>query len=84
MTLVYLILPVTFLIVAGFVVAFIRAARSGQFDDLTTPAIRAVFRDSEPFVTSHAPSPSGSLVVSPEAPASSSSAAPPGATRKGS
>ena len=83
MTLVYLILPVTLLIAAGFVFAFVRAARSGQFDDLTTPAFRAVFRDSEPSVTSPAPPPTGPLVASPDGPASSRSGAPTGAPRKG-
>lgn len=46
MTLVYLILPVTFMIAGAFVAAFIWATRSGQFDDLTTPAARASFPDS--------------------------------------
>ena len=47
MTLLFLILPVTFLLVAGFVIAFALAASRGQFDDLTTPAMRVSFRDDE-------------------------------------
>jgi cbb3-type cytochrome oxidase maturation protein len=47
MNLLYLILPLALLIVAGFVAAFVWAARKGQFDDLETPAMRALFDDSE-------------------------------------
>lgn len=47
MTLLFLILPITLVIAAGFVIAFIWAAKSGQFDDLTTPAARSIFRDSD-------------------------------------
>lgn len=48
MTLIYLILPITFLIAAGFVGAFVWAARTGQFDDLATPPVRASFRENRP------------------------------------
>ncbi|MBL8746003.1 MAG: cbb3-type cytochrome oxidase assembly protein CcoS [Phycisphaerae bacterium] len=48
MTLVYLILPITFLIAGGFIAAFVWAARSGQFDDLATPPVRASFREADP------------------------------------
>lgn len=47
-TLIYLILPITFLIAAGFVGAFVWAARTGQFDDLATPPVRASFREHRP------------------------------------
>jgi cbb3-type cytochrome oxidase maturation protein len=33
---------------AGFLVAFIWALRRGQFDDLTTPAIRMLFESHPP------------------------------------
>ncbi|MAW62015.1 MAG: cbb3-type cytochrome oxidase assembly protein CcoS [Planctomycetes bacterium] len=46
MNLLYLILPIALLIGAGFVVAFIWATRKGQFDDLETPAMRALFEDA--------------------------------------
>jgi cbb3-type cytochrome oxidase maturation protein len=45
MNLLYLILPLALAIVAGFVAAFIWAARKGQFDDLETPAMRMLFED---------------------------------------
>lgn len=47
MNLLYLILPLALVIVTGFVAAFVWATRKGQFDDLETPAMRALFEDSE-------------------------------------
>ena len=47
MSVVYIALPVTMLIAAGFVVAFVIAVRRGQFDDLDTPAYRVLFDDDE-------------------------------------
>lgn len=47
MTLVFVILPITFAIAAGFVAAFVWATRRGQFDDLTTPAMRVIFSDDD-------------------------------------
>lgn len=36
----FLMIPVTLMIVIGFIVAFLWATRNGQFDDLETPAHR--------------------------------------------
>jgi cbb3-type cytochrome oxidase maturation protein len=47
LNLLYLILPLALGIGAGFVAAFVWATRKGQFDDLETPAMRALFDDSE-------------------------------------
>lgn len=47
MSVLYLVVPVALLLVAGAVAAFAWAARRGQFDDLKTPAIRALQDDSE-------------------------------------
>ncbi|MCC5822433.1 MAG: cbb3-type cytochrome oxidase assembly protein CcoS [Phycisphaerales bacterium] len=45
MTVLLIMLPMA-LLLAGFgVYAFIRAAKAGQFDDLDTPPLRAVFDD---------------------------------------
>ena len=41
-------LPLALLIAAIAVGFFIWAARSGQFDDLETPAVRILFDDEEP------------------------------------
>ena len=47
MSVIYIVLPVAILIAAIAVGAFLWAAKRGQFDDLTTPAIRALQDDSE-------------------------------------
>jgi len=47
MELIYLVLPLALLIAAGFVAAFIWAARDDQFEDLDTPPIR-MLRDDAP------------------------------------
>jgi cbb3-type cytochrome oxidase maturation protein len=38
-----LLLPMSIMLGTGFVVAFVFAVRSGQFDDVETPARRALF-----------------------------------------
>ncbi len=43
---------VSLLLAAGFLFAYLRAARAGQFDDEYTPAIRMLFDDTTPSVTS--------------------------------
>jgi cbb3-type cytochrome oxidase maturation protein len=42
MTIIFLVLPITLLLSLGAVAAFMWATRDGQFDDLRTPAIRAL------------------------------------------
>lgn len=43
MEMVYLLIPLVLLLVCVAVGAFLWALRSGQFDDLETPAVRAMF-----------------------------------------
>lgn len=45
MSIMYLILPLALIIVFIAVAAFVWAARRGQFDDLDTPAMRALHDD---------------------------------------
>lgn len=45
---IFVLLPLALLIAAIAVGFFIWAARSGQFDDLETPAVRILFDDEEP------------------------------------
>ena len=45
MSVIFLVLPLALLIVAAGVAAFVWAAKRGQYDDLDTPAIRAVQDD---------------------------------------
>jgi cbb3-type cytochrome oxidase maturation protein len=42
MSIIFLILPITLLLSLGAVAAFTWATRAGQFDDLRTPALRAL------------------------------------------
>jgi len=45
MSVIFLVLPLALAIVLVAVIAFVWAARRGQYDDLDTPAIRAVQDD---------------------------------------
>jgi cbb3-type cytochrome oxidase maturation protein len=45
---IFVLLPLDLLIAAIAVGFFIWAARTGQFDDLDTPAVRILFDDDEP------------------------------------
>lgn len=47
MSVLYLVLPLALLLVGGAVLAFIWSARSGQLDDLDTPAVRMLHDDTE-------------------------------------
>ncbi len=42
MSIIFLILPITLLLSLGAVAAYSWATRGGQFDDLQTPALRAL------------------------------------------
>jgi len=48
MSMVFILLPLALLIAGGMLVVFIWAARSGQFDDLETPARRMLHDDDPP------------------------------------
>ncbi|MFO0569853.1 MAG: cbb3-type cytochrome oxidase assembly protein CcoS [Polyangiaceae bacterium] len=45
MSALFIVLPLALLLVSGSVFAFLWAARRGQFDDLDTPAVRALHDD---------------------------------------
>lgn len=53
MSVILIMIPGAMILAGLGVWAFIVAAKRGQFDDLETPAIRAVFDDDE--LTSHLP-----------------------------
>lgn len=59
MSILLIMLPAALLLAGLGVWAFIRAARAGQFDDLDTPPLRAVFDDD--------PTENRPPVISPEA-----------------
>lgn len=45
MSVLFVLVPLAILIVVLFVAAYVWSSRSGQFDDLTTPAMRALHDD---------------------------------------
>ncbi|MCU0626785.1 MAG: cbb3-type cytochrome oxidase assembly protein CcoS [Gemmatimonadaceae bacterium] len=45
MMVLFIVIPLALLVVGAAVGAYVWASRTGQFDDTTTPAIRAVFDD---------------------------------------
>ncbi|HHN78174.1 MAG TPA: cbb3-type cytochrome oxidase assembly protein CcoS [Phycisphaerales bacterium] len=47
MSVLFVMLPLALLTAGFFVWMFIRAVRGGQFDDLDSPPIRAIFDDDE-------------------------------------
>lgn len=47
MNILYLLIPLALLLGLGGLSAFLFAVHSGQFDDLETPALRALIDDSE-------------------------------------
>jgi cbb3-type cytochrome oxidase maturation protein len=51
MEIIYLLIPVSLILVGGIVWAFLWAVRSGQFDDLEGPAHRILMDDDPPAAT---------------------------------
>ncbi|MFO1519832.1 MAG: cbb3-type cytochrome oxidase assembly protein CcoS [bacterium] len=47
MNIVYLLLPLALLLAATFVGAYVWCAKSGQYEDLTTPAHRILLEDED-------------------------------------
>jgi cbb3-type cytochrome oxidase maturation protein len=48
MSVIYILLPLALIVASAALLAFITAARRGQFDDLDTPPIRVIFDDADP------------------------------------
>ena len=46
MSVIYIVLPVALVVVAIAVAAYVWAAKRGQFDDMTTPALRMLNDDA--------------------------------------
>jgi cbb3-type cytochrome oxidase maturation protein len=47
MAVIFVVLPLALLMASGAVVAFLWAVRSGQMDDLRSPAVRVALEDDE-------------------------------------
>ena len=61
---IFVLLPLALLIAAIAVGFFVWAAKTGQFDDLETPAVRILFDDEEP----RRPAPASAFPASAETP----------------
>ena len=48
MSVLYVLMPLSLCVVAGFVAAFVWAVRSGQLDDTDTPPLRMLAEPSAP------------------------------------
>lgn len=48
MSVLFIVLPAALALVGAAIAAYVWAARRGQFDDLSTPAIRASLDDDPP------------------------------------
>lgn len=48
MSIIYVLLPASLLLGGGALLGFIWALRSGQFDDVETPAHRVLFDEQQP------------------------------------
>lgn len=57
MSVLFIALPLALLLAAGAVWAFSRAMRTGQFDDLETPAMRVLFDDVDDGAVPPGPAP---------------------------
>jgi len=47
MFIILVLIGVSFIVAAGFLVAFLWAVRNGQYDDRYTPSVRMLFDDSD-------------------------------------
>lgn len=48
MSVIFILIPLSILIAAGFLAAFIWAVCSGQYEDTTTPSMRLLLDDKHP------------------------------------
>jgi cbb3-type cytochrome oxidase maturation protein len=75
MELILVLLPFALLFAGAALALFVWAARSGQFDDLETPAVRILFDDETP-VPAHGPSGPGPTAAARDERAATSASAP--------
>jgi cbb3-type cytochrome oxidase maturation protein len=48
MIVIFLLLPLSTVLAAGFLAAFIWAVRSGQYEDTCTPSLRLLLEETQP------------------------------------
>jgi cbb3-type cytochrome oxidase maturation protein len=47
MTAIFILIIISLVLAVGFLIAFLRATKKGQFDDDQTPSIRILFEDEQ-------------------------------------
>lgn len=52
MSAIYLLIPISLIVAVGFLVAFIWAVKSGQYEDTETPSMRVLADDVQPSASS--------------------------------
>jgi cbb3-type cytochrome oxidase maturation protein len=55
MSVIFLLIPISVILAAGFLGAFIWAVRSGQYEDTVTPALRVLWHDGDTPASPKAP-----------------------------
>ncbi|MBP6180672.1 cbb3-type cytochrome oxidase assembly protein CcoS [Flavobacterium sp.] len=45
MSVIYLLISISIIVAIGFFIAFLRAVKTGQYDDDYTPSVRMLFED---------------------------------------
>lgn len=63
----YLLVPIALLLAAAGVFGFLWAVRSGQYEDVHTPALRLLVEDEQPTAPPHPKEQSGASEVEPPA-----------------
>lgn len=48
MSIIFILIPISVIIAAGFLAAFIWAVRSGQYEDTCTPSMRLLLEEQSP------------------------------------
>jgi len=48
MSAIFILIGISLVVAVGFLVAFLWAANSGQYDDDYTPSVRILFEDNQP------------------------------------
>jgi cbb3-type cytochrome oxidase maturation protein len=66
MSVIFLLIPLSIVIAACFLGAFIWAVRSGQFEDTQTPAMRVLLDEPAPSDTGCPPVPPGTIPLNHE------------------
>jgi cbb3-type cytochrome oxidase maturation protein len=57
MSIIFLLIPLSIVVAGGFLLAFIWAVRSGQYEDTTTPSMRVLPEEQPPGAPKISPSP---------------------------